>query len=348
MFDATRVSRRRATAIATVLALAVGGACSSGDDEQADAGAATPESATPEGPFATGRRTMTLVDTSRTTDAVPDKLPERPDRTIEVEVVYPAEGEAGPDPTSGPDPGATGMPAPDGDSIVDAVPADGEFPLVVFAHGWNGRADNFRGFAESWAREGYVVALPTFPLSQEGIAVDDLANQPGDVSFVIDELAALDGDDPLARLVDVEHVAVGGHSLGSATVFGVAYNSCCLDERIDATIPVSGGTLPIEGGNYENRPATPMLLVHGVQDQGVPIAAGDAMFELAKAPVWYLRPAEADHVTVFTGEAGRLFDAAALAFLDAQLKGDDAALDAMGAEVTASGVAEWRTKPTDP
>lgn len=342
MFDVTHGTRR---AIAAALALALAVSCSSGDGATAggvDGGGggegATTETTTPARPFATGLRTMTLVDTSRTTDAVPDNLPERPDRTIEVEVVYPAEGEPGAEPT--------GDPAVAGSSIEDAAPAPGAFPLVVFAHGFNGAGVFFRGFAERWAREGYVVALPTFPLSQIDIAVSsDLVNQPGDVSFVIDELAGLDEDDPLAGHVDADHLAVGGHSLGSATVFGVAYNSCCLDERIDATIPVSGGNLPFEGGTYDDRPATPMLLVHGAQDETVPIVAGDLMFDQALAPVWYLRPAEATHSGVFTDESGRLFNEATIAFLDAQLKGDDDALEAMADEVAASGVAEWRTKP---
>lgn len=175
--------------------------------------------------------------------------------------------------------------------------------------------------------------------------MSDLADQPGDISFVIDRLEALADDDPLAGHLDTGRVAVGGHSLGSATTFGVAYNSCCLDDRIDATIPVAGGALPIDGGDYDAPPATPMLLVHGARDAAVPVGAGDAMFDLFDAPTWYLRPADADHVTVFTGDAGRLFADAALAFLDAQLRDDGDALDAMGDEVAAGGVAGWRTKP---
>jgi len=347
MFDVTAATRRRVAAAVLAGALAVG-ACSSddgasgGDDavtgvDQAGAGGA--EGSAGEGPFAVGRRSLTLVDATRTTDAVTGRLAERPERTIEVEVVYPAEGEAGPVPTD--EEVVAG-----GVSVVDAPPAPDVFPLVVFAHGWNGRADHFRGFAERWAREGYVVALPTFPLSRAGIAVADLADQPGDISFVVDELAGLAADDPLAGHIDVERLAVGGHSLGAATTFGIAYNSCCLDGRIDAAIPVAGGSLPFEGGDYEDRPATPMLLVHGARDATVPVVAGDAMFEQARSPVWYLRPAEADHVTVFTGEPGRLFAEATVAFLDAHL-GDDTtdALDAVGAEAVSGGVAEWRVKP---
>ena len=331
----------RATWAAVALVLAAGAAACSSDDEASGGDppgeAAAVEVTAADGPFATGWRTLELVDETRTTDAVPGRQPELPERTIEVEVVYPAEGEPAPEPTGEAFAEAAA-------STEDAPPAEGAFPLVVFGHGFGGRADHFRGLAERWAREGYVVALPWFPLSREGVSVFDLAAQPGDVSFVIDELTALPEDDPLAGHVDGERIAVGGHSLGAATTFAVAYNSCCRDDRIDATITVAGGTLPMEGGDYEDPPEVPMLLVHGARDQVVPVDVGDAMFDIFD-PVWYLRPAEADHVTVFVGEEGRLFADAAVAFLDAHLEGDEAALEAFADEVAASGVAEWRTGP---
>ncbi len=335
----------RRALVTVVCALLVAGACSSGEDTTGADGGAAPvggaeepaEEASAAGPFATGRRALTLVDASRGTAEVPGVQPARADRTIEVEVVYPAEGEPEPEPTA---PGASLG------SVEDAAPAEGEFPLVVFAHGYNGAGWFFRGYAEGWARLGYVVALPTFPLSQNGIAVSsDAQNQPADVSFVIDELAGLPDDDPLAGRVDLEHVAVGGHSLGGATVMGVTYNSCCADDRVDAAIQVSGGPLPFDGGTYDAPPATPMLLVHGTADETVPVVVGDAVFDSVPVPIWYLRPEGATHSGVFEGEAGALFDDAMLAFLDATLRDDDTDLAAMGDEVEASGTAEWRVRP---
>ena len=107
-------------------------------------------------------------------------------------------------------------------------------------------------------------------------------------------------------------------------MFGVAYNSCCVDERIDAAIQVSGGPLPFDGGDYEAPPATPMLLVHGTADETVPVGAGDAVFDMVAVPIWYLRIEGATHSGVFAA-TGALFDKAMLAFLDAELRGDDAA-----------------------
>jgi hypothetical protein len=76
----------------------------------------------------------------------------------------------------------------------------------------------------------------------------------------------------------------------------------------------------------------------------VSIAVGDAMFDQALAPVWYLRATEADHITVFVGAPGALLNDVIVAFLDAELKGDTAALDTAGEAVRASGIAEWRVK----
>lgn len=191
-------------------------------------------------PFPVGTRTETLVDPGRGTPAEPAHgIEAAADRTIGLIVLYPAD--AGGQPSPGASDGTTAdEPASDaGAGVVDGLepPPDtpdaevaaGAFPLLVFAHGWSGSGASLVAPARRWASAGYVVALPTFPLSRDGIASDvDMENQPGDVSFVIDTLLARaeSDDDPLAGHIDADRVAVGGHSLGSATVFGF-HNACC-------------------------------------------------------------------------------------------------------------------------
>ena len=106
--------------------------------------------------------------------------------------------------------------------VDDAAVADGTFPLVVFSHGWLASGPAYEVRIKEWARAGYIVAAPTFPLSSgAGGMLGDYVNQPADVSFVIDELLALPDDDPLAGHVDADAVAAAGHSLGAITTIGV-------------------------------------------------------------------------------------------------------------------------------
>ena len=331
MLSVTSATRRRAAGAVALVLLTAAAACSSGSSGSTAARPAAP----PEPPFAVATRHLTLVDRSRPTPAVPAAhVAARPDRTIAVDLYYPAAGRPGPEPTGEP---VTPYPVP-----ANARPAAGRFPVVVFAHGFASEGADFRGFAERWARQGYAVALPTFPLSRRGIAYSpDYVHQPGDVSFVVDQLAALDRRGPLAGRLDTGKLVVAGHSLGSATVVGTAYNSCCVDRRIDGVISVSGGPLAYPGGSYDHRPATPMLLVHGEKDTTVPVGAGNYLHDQHWAPMWYLRPHAADHVGVFTGEPGRLFEEAALAFLADRLRGDPSGLARVGADVRASGAADW-------
>ena len=285
-------------------------------------------------PYAVGERTVTLVDTDRGTQAVPAQgIAEKPDRTIELIVLYPAEGEA------------TGEAAGDGAPVADAPVAGGRFPLLVFAHGWTGSGASLVPTAQRWAGAGYVVALPTFPLSRDGIGFsDDLPQQPGDVRFVLDAVLAYgdDADDPLAGHVDAEHVAVGGHSLGAATALAFV-NSCCEDPRVDAVIAVSGGPLCCEGGEYPGTMPVPLLLVHGGRDTVVAPASSDFMFDRFGGEVSYLFLPEGDHVSFFQGDDHELFDRTVVAFLDARLGLDPDAIDGLAGEVDATGRGNFRT-----
>jgi hypothetical protein len=92
---------------------------------------------------------------------------------------------------------------------------------------------------------GYVVAAPTFPLSSgpngvEGALVDT-DHQPGDMSFVLTEVLKLSEDsaNPLHNLLESDHVAAAGHSLGAITVLGF-YSKQYADSRFKAVVDESG------------------------------------------------------------------------------------------------------------
>jgi dienelactone hydrolase len=271
--------------------------------------------------YAVGLDHVELVDRGRPTAADPRRgLPARPDRTIPVTLLYPARG----DPGDGPRP------------IADAAVADGEFPLVVFSHGVTGTGDSYQRRLQNWAAAGYVVAAPTYPLtSGRGARIDDVVNQPDDVRFIIDELLqrARTPGDPLHRHVDAYHIGVAGHSLGAITTIGVTFNSCCHDPRVAAAVAISGIEFPFPNGDYADRPATPLLAVHGVRDTVVPVLGSNRLVARARPPSYYLRFVNDDHLSLLYGDRGALLDQAVIAFFDRYLEGDPRPLDDLPARV---------------
>ena len=289
------------------------------------------ESSTTKRPdFGVGRRDVTLVDTTRPTMADPSRdLPARPDRTLQTVVLYPTRSGAQ-------DPPRT-----------DARAAKGRFPLLVFSHGFTATGDLYAPFFDAMVRRGYVVALPTFPLtSGPGANIADYVNQPGDVSFVIDELLGLSRHKGtwLSGRLRPDDVGAAGHSMGGLNTLAVTYNQCCIDSRVKAAASLAGGELPFPGGSWDDPPGTPLLLVHGVPDTSVPIGASDQVFAAATGPTSYLRLTNADHVGLFFGDDGVLTMRALLAFFDAELNHHRKDLRVMPRIVTASGLGEWRVK----
>lgn len=342
---------RRAITAVTALLL-VGAVACSDDEPEAESSpseatttteAATDPASIPDRrPFAVGAHNVTLVDDSRTTPAEPEKdIAAQPDRTLPVIILYPTDGVALP----ANDAGIVDGIDPPSDTTPAGIPA-GKYPVLVFAHGWEGSGASLVGPASRWASAGYIVVLPTFPLSRYGSGVDTV-NQPGDISFIIDWLEEnKDSDSVLpGGHVDTDRIAVGGHSLGSATVFAFE-NSCCKDPRVKAIVAISGGPQPYATGEYDAQFATPMLLMHGAKDPGVPSAISQAVFDgLGVAgKMSFLLFDEGTHTSQFAGEDGAILDEALVRFLDTELDIAPGAFDGLEAEVAASGRGTLRSK----
>lgn len=216
---------------------------------------------------AVGLRRAVLVDPSRPTPEVPALgVAAATDRRIPITVFYPARG------------AATSTPA------ADAPAARGHFPVIVWAPGNGSSGSATPSQVWGWAKLGYVVVAPDFPVSSRARtsleAVADWPNQPGDVSFVLDEV--LDhGAAGLRPIVDREHVGVAGHSLGAMTVLADGFGAHA-DPRIDAVVSFSGIPL-VDGADVSSRPL-PLLLLHGDDDATVPADASRAMFASAVGP----------------------------------------------------------------
>ena len=291
---------------------------------------AAPADASPTRPapeFGIGRRELTLVDSTRPTMADPARgLPAKADRTLRTVVLYPT---------------TTGV---DGPAADDATAAKGKFPLLVFSHGFTASGDLYAPFFDAFVRDGYVVALPTFPLTSGPDAnFADYVNQPGDVSFVIDRLVSLSNDKEswLGGRVNQHRVGAAGHSMGGMNTLALTYNQCCIDSRIDAAASISGAEIPFPGGSWDDRPDTPLLLIHGVLDTSVPVAASDLVYASATGKAAFLRLTQADHISLFFDADGVLTLRALKAFFDAELRNAKHDLRAMPDAIAQSGRAEW-------
>jgi dienelactone hydrolase len=201
--------------------------------------------------------TMTFVDTSRSTPAW-GPAAAQDSRTLVTTIWYPAHG--------------------------------GPFPLIVFGHGLGGSPHDYRSLLTAWAAAGYVVAAPLFPLSNSqtpgGPDGGDIGNQPGDMSFVIDEVlkASAASSGPLSGLVQPDEIGAAGHSNGAITTLGLVGNSCCRDTRVKAAVVMAGTTEGLGSGTYDLAEAPPLLVVSDRHDGLVPYADAIAVYNQARGP----------------------------------------------------------------
>jgi predicted dienelactone hydrolase len=301
---ATLRPMRRVLAVTLAGALAVVACSSSSDDTTLEAPSSTTASTQPARPMVFESWTETFIDARRVTPAGTE-TPEYPERAL-----------------------ATTIYLPEG---------DGAAPLIVFSHGLMGHPDKFTQLLSSWAEAGYVVAAPAFPLTNDRVpgaprGFSDLPSQPGDVSFVMDELLAANAD-PASRLagrIDPERIAAAGLSLGGATTYAVTFNPCCRDDRVTASMVLAGALIPAFSDDYVLDGRVPLLIVHGDQDLALPYSNAVEAFSVAAPPVWLVTLIGGAHATPFENDVTPFDQMVAdltVDFWDATLGGDDTAFD---------------------
>jgi predicted dienelactone hydrolase len=200
------------------------------------------------GPFPVGVRTVTFEDTGRRkADGTP--------RQLVTEIWYPAVQSTRGQPTVRYDIteyfteaqrasiGVGVVPLLETDAVRDAEPArsHGPFPLVIFSHGQASVRWQSTFYTVLLASHGYVVVSTDheggtlYDVVREGLqnVAAGVEYRPADVIYLLNRLARLRDDDPMAGLLDFEHVGVTGHSFGGLTSLRVA----AIDPRVKAIVP---------------------------------------------------------------------------------------------------------------
>ena len=219
----------------------------------------------------------------------------------------------------------------------------------------------------AWASAGYVVAAPTYPLSNINVALPpqgspsrvagfhDVSNQVLDAKLVIDKILEADRTGQLVagstrKLINEKRIGASGHSLGGITTYGLVYRTCCLDNRIKAAIPMSAcaGVVANPSAYFGGTP-TPLLIAHSDTDAEISYRFAVQAYGQAKAPKQLLTFFGADHNIPFTGNVPprsppstttevEVLKHTTVDFWDRYLKDDQKALARLGHDAAAQGV----------
>ena len=159
-------------------------------------------------------------------------------------------------------------------------------PIVLLSHGLGGSREGFPYLGEYWSKHGYIVIAMQHPgsdreaiarrpgstvagLMSEAINAENAQARVADVKFVLDELTRrMETDRNLKGRLDLDKIALGGHSFGAHTVLSIAGRLPFEPEpRIKAAIAMSP-SLPT-GANASvllRRVKMPMLHLTGTKD----------------------------------------------------------------------------------
>lgn len=223
--------------VAAALALLLAGAFFASAPEPMPAASESARRLAP-GPHAVASAERTFVDRTRPTEANGD-FTGAPERTLAATLWYPA-----------------GAPGP--------------HPLLVYSHGFMSMRSENVPLAELLASHGYVVVSVDYPLTNGrapgGASLADLVNQPGDVSFVIDQVLGWpEGERPFAGGIDAARIGALGLSLGGLTTTLVSFHPRLRDPRLRAAVSIAGPGALFDARFFANA-KVPFLMIAGTAD----------------------------------------------------------------------------------
>jgi dienelactone hydrolase len=222
---------------------------------------------------------------------------------------------------------------------VDATPLPGEFPLILWSHGFYSNPEMQEGMTKFLAESGYIVAAPAYPFTKkDGPKFDktDVPNQAVDASYVITEL--MKAGNPLAGSIDPERLGAIGHSGGGTTTNWLFTGK--RDPRLKVGVIFAGRPTAA----YKGSPV-PMLFVHGDKDPVVAYSQGRESYGKDPWPKAFLTIEGGEHgAGTNDPERGHVQVLATLLdFLDFALNGDDVSRMRLTSDATLAGYTHFES-----
>ena len=191
-----------------------------------------------DGPYRVASRDYQFVDSSRPT-AENRGVPGQPDRSLVTTLWYPENGPA-------------------------------QMPLVIHSHGILSERTELNYAAEALASRGYVVAAANYPLTAEetagGANINDVVNQPADISFLLDTILALQGEEkPYEGDIDPARIGLTGYSLGGLTTYLATYHPRWREPRVAAAVAIAAPSGPFSP-TFFSTTKVPLLVLAGTAD----------------------------------------------------------------------------------
>eukprot|EP01126_Amoeba_proteus_P016965 TRINITY_DN179_c0_g1_i14.p1 TRINITY_DN179_c0_g1~~TRINITY_DN179_c0_g1_i14.p1 ORF type:complete len:331 (+),score=72.88 TRINITY_DN179_c0_g1_i14:544-1536(+) len=144
-----------------------------------------------------------------------------------------------------------------------------KWPLIIFSHGLKGVPEVYMTPAISWASRGFIVCCllhtdGSSAMSYDKFALDDhvarsqqLNIRSLNTSYAIDQLSNLDQEHVLYNRIDLDRIAVVGHSFGGAT----AVKSVKDDSRVKCGIGLDPWLFPLDQNDKKRLTTTPLLFI---------------------------------------------------------------------------------------
>lgn len=199
------------------------------------------------------------------------------------------------------------------DGVYDApvLRNHGKFPLLIFSHGAFGIRYQSVYHTIHMASHGYIVAAPDhqyntlYEIMVKGWSGPEIPYsamaRPTDIQFLINVFTErnADPDDELYNLIDLDNIAVTGHSFGGLTAYLALF-----DKRVKAIVPMApeGTMIDLLSSAFSGPKVyeidTPTLMMGGRLDRTLRYKESMAdIFEQQGPPKWFLTVNRGGHYT---------------------------------------------------